>query len=300
MDELPVARLDERYARLRIVHPGAERAVCASMRRLGQLMPIVACERGEVFAIVDGFKRMAASRALGLQSLRVRVMTLSEPAALAALMTFNRHGRGLTDLEEAMVVRALCREHHLSQVEVAELVGRHKSWACRRLSLAERLAEQVADDVRAGLLSTSVAREVARLPRGNQADVATSIRGAALTCHEAAQFVTLFAKTSAAAAQRHLLDKPREVLHAQAIREPAPVYDPRLGPATQGLHQRLYGALRTSGELCARLAAATPACWSAAERQVLLPVLNKTHGTTELLLAKLSEIVEATRSIDVG
>jgi len=269
------------------------------MRRFGQLMPIVACERQQAFAVVDGFKRVAAARALGFDALRARVMPLGEAAAIAALITFNRPGRGLSDLEEALVVQALCREHDLSQVEVAELVGRHKSWACRRLSLAERLAQVVADDVRAGLICTTIARELSRLPRGNQADVATSVRRNALTSHEAALLVTLFARTSCAAQQRHLLDKPREALEAHG-RPAAAAYDPRLGPQTQRLHQRLYGAMRTSSELCARLAGSTPTSWTAAEREALLPVLTKTHGTTELLLAKLTEIAAAMRGSDAG
>lgn len=161
--ELQVAALDDRYARFRIVQPAAERSVHASMRRHGQLMPIVACERPPVFAVVDGFKRMAAGRLLGMTALWARVMPLGETAALAALITFNRVGsRGLTDLDEALVVRELCREQGLSQVEAGKLLGRHKSWACRRLSLVERLAETVVDDVRAGLVSTTVAREIAR------------------------------------------------------------------------------------------------------------------------------------------
>jgi hypothetical protein len=71
------------------------------LRRLGQLVPIVVCEREAAFAIVDGFKRLAAARALGLETLRARVMALGEAAAIAALVSLNRAGRGLTDLEEA-------------------------------------------------------------------------------------------------------------------------------------------------------------------------------------------------------
>lgn len=298
--ELAIGSLDERYARLRIVQPAAQRAVHDSMRRLGQLMPIVACERQAVFAVVDGFKRVAAARALGLDALRARVMPLGEAAALAAVVTFNRHGRGLSDLEEALVVRTLCREHGLSQVEVGELLGRHKSWVCRRLSLAERLSETVAGDVRAGLLSSTVAREVARLPRGNQAHVATSIHRHALTSHEAALLVTLFAGTQGEAQQRYVLDQPREALSAQRPREPTPARDPRLGPETQALHQRLYGASRASSELCARLAASAPVGWTAAERQVLLPLLTQTHGSMELALAKLCESLDTLRRSDVG
>jgi len=296
--DIALGSLCDRYGRLRIVQPAAERSVCNSMRRLGQLMPIVACERQAVFAVVDGFKRLAAARTLGLEVLAARVMPLGETAAIAALCTFNRHGHGLTDLEEAQVVRALCREHGLSQVEVAELCGRHKSWACRRLSLAERLTEAVADDVRAGLISPTVARELGRLPRGNQADVATSIRRHGLTSREAAFLVTLFAGTSGASEQRHVLAEPRAALEAARPRAPAAACDPRLGPAMQALYRRLFGAMRTASDLCARLVAATPASWSEVERQVLWPVLQKTRGTTELALAKLTEVEAATRSSD--
>ena len=177
------------------------------MQRLGQLVPIVVCERESVFAIVDGFKRVAAARALELGTLAARVMPLRETAAIAALLTLNRHGRGLTDLEEATVVRALCREQGLDQSEVAQLLGRHKSWVSRRLCLVEHLAQPVVDDVRAGLVSTTVARELARLPRGNQADVATTIRKEGLTSRQAATLVTLFSKTSGVAQQQHLLER---------------------------------------------------------------------------------------------
>jgi ParB/RepB/Spo0J family partition protein len=298
--ELPIGSLDLRYARLRIVQPGAERAVRESMRRLGQLVPIVVCEREAMSAVVDGFKRVAAARALGLETLRARVMPLGETAAIGALVSLNRHGRGLTDLEEAMVVRVLCREHGLEQAQVAELLGRHKSWVCRRLSLAERLAPAVADDVRAGLVSSSVAREVARLPRGNQVEVATTIRREALTSREAALLVTLFAKTSGSAQQHYLLEKPREALEAHGPHIPLAAHDPRLGPLTQLLRQRLYWAMRTMSELSARLQDCMPARWTQTERDVLLPVLTRTRATTELLLAKLTESAGAMETSDAA
>lgn len=287
--ELPVTSLDERYSKLRIAQPGAERSVRDSLRRLGQLMPIVVCERQDAFAIVDGFKRVAAARTLGLLTLRTRVMPLGEAAAIAALVSLNRAGRGLTDLEEALVVRALCREQGLAQAQVAELLGRHKSWVCRRLSLAERLSEAVAHDVRAGLVSTSVAREVARLPRGNQPDVAAVIQRESLSSHDAARLVTLFAKTPGAAAQRYLLEHPREALEAHGPRVPFASHDPRLGPLTQALRQRLFLTTRAMSDLAARLEECMPVRWTATEREVLGGVVQKTRGVTELLLSKLTD-----------
>ena len=45
------------------------------------------------------------------------------------------------------------REDGLSQSEVAELLGRHKSWVCRRLALLEKLAADVRQELEVGLLT---------------------------------------------------------------------------------------------------------------------------------------------------
>ena len=69
----------------------------------------------------------------------------------------------------------------MSQVEVAELLGRHKSWVCRRLALIERLGPKAKDELRVGLLSPTAARQIVRLPQGNQAEVLEAIRREALS-----------------------------------------------------------------------------------------------------------------------
>ena len=84
-------------------------------------------------------------------------------------------------LEEAWIVQALVREDGLSQLQVAELLGRHKSWVCRRLALLERLSEECREDLRLGLLSPTMARQLTRLPAGNQAEVVAAVRREHLT-----------------------------------------------------------------------------------------------------------------------
>jgi hypothetical protein len=54
------------------------------------------------------------------------------------------------------IIQALVREGGLSQVEVAELLGRHNSWVCRRLALIERLGPKAKDELRVGLLTTTL------------------------------------------------------------------------------------------------------------------------------------------------
>ena len=72
-------------------------------------------------------------------------------------------------------MQSLYREDGLMQPEIGVLLGRHKSWVSRRLSLIERLSEELQKDIRLGLLSVSAGRELAKLPRGNQGAVASAV-----------------------------------------------------------------------------------------------------------------------------
>jgi ParB-like chromosome segregation protein Spo0J len=89
-----------------------------------------------------------------LTTLRVRLLDADERTAKAARYGRNGAGRRRRDWEAAWIVYALVRDDGLSQLEVAELLGRHKSWVSRRLALLEKLADEVRADLRLGLLST--------------------------------------------------------------------------------------------------------------------------------------------------
>ena len=110
----------------------------------------------------------------------MRLIEVDDRRAKAAIYGLNQTGRRPYELEEAWLVQALVREDGLSQLEVAELLGRHKSWVCRRLALLEKLAAEVRQDLEVGLLTPTAAREIARLPAGNQSEVLDVSRREAL------------------------------------------------------------------------------------------------------------------------
>jgi hypothetical protein len=62
---------------------------------------------------------------------------------------------------------------------------------------------------------------VARLPRGNQPDVAAAIRRESLGSRDAARLVTLFDKTPGAASQRTCSSTTREALRGHGPRVPS-------------------------------------------------------------------------------
>jgi ParB-like chromosome segregation protein Spo0J len=185
---IELAAFGERLAPLRLRSPEALRAVEHSLSRDGQLMAIACYRHADAIEVVDGFKRLIGARKLGWSALRAEIHGVGGPWAKLLLWRSNA-GHELTPLEEAWLVRALYRDDRLTQPQIAQLFGRDKSWVCRRLVLAEGLAETVEASVRLGLVSATAAREVARLPRGNQEACAQVIARRGLTTRQAALLV---------------------------------------------------------------------------------------------------------------
>lgn len=294
-----VSALDERYGRLRLAQPRLERAMAASMDRYGQLSPLVGARRGESYALVDGFKRTHAARTLRLETLTMSVLPLSERAAVAAVYGMNRGTRGLADLEEALVVRELVRTHAMTQPEAGLLLGRDKSWVCRRLALVERLDETVQQDVRVGLVPVTVARELARLPRGNQAEVAAAIHRNALTSRDAAALVTLFERTVERPQQQAILDNPREILDAQRAAPRPPSHDPRLGLAANRMRRQAAQVVEGLAHLQRLLQELPTASCSTAERQVLAPALRQVGRLAGEVMASTITVASAMEAANV-
>ena len=188
---IPVSKIGERFSSLRIADPAAERAVLRSVQKYGQLTPVVICRiaPGE-HELLDGFKRLRAARQLGYEELIARTLEVSLRACKAAMLQLNRIGRAISGMEEALVVHSLCHEDGLSQVEIAVLLGLHKSWVCRRLSLIERLSDEAQQSIRLGLLPASLGAELSRLQRCNQDRLLEVIRKHHLTWRETRKVIT--------------------------------------------------------------------------------------------------------------
>jgi ParB-like chromosome segregation protein Spo0J len=87
---IAVEAIGERYRRYRLPDAAAEAAVAASMARYGQLSPLAVCLREERPEVLDGFKRLAAARALpGVSSLEARLWEVDERAAKAMILALN-------------------------------------------------------------------------------------------------------------------------------------------------------------------------------------------------------------------
>ena len=189
IEEIAVSEIGERYGAFRIVNPRADTAMVKSIRKYGQMSPVVCVKAESGYELIDGFKRLRACRILNQATLRAKTMEVSGRVCKAAIIQLNWSGRSINEMEEAMVVQSLHREDRLPQIEIAVLLGRHKSWVSRRISLIERLSEEVQEDIRLGLISVITGRELVKLPRGNQKDAADAIVKRRYSTREAAKLI---------------------------------------------------------------------------------------------------------------
>ena len=229
--------LDLRLGRLRQLPEGAVRKKVASFRSKGQLSPVVAAEQEGVLILVDGFVRHQAALRLGLLEVLVEVVELSSVQMKAQVYLRNRE-RGLQLVEECRLVQELTAVDGLSQVEVGELLERHKSWVCRRLGLWKAVSAGLWEDVEVGLLGAGSLRKLAQLPVRNQEELVCVSKRDGLSRGETVGLIGLWQRAVDGAARQYLLDQPREALR-RARQETVDSVDPQLGPAGQELQKGL-------------------------------------------------------------
>jgi ParB-like chromosome segregation protein Spo0J len=241
-DQVPIdvrpAEIGDRLLAVRLL-PAVDQEMAGSLRRFGQLSPLVVFRDGDgVLEVIDGFRRRRAAVAQGFPAqLTVRTLDLDEPRALAAMFSLHRPGAGLCELEQAWIVRALVREHGLPQNEVARLLRRHPSWISRRLLLVESLSPEVQADVRLGLVSATAAREVARLPRGTQRAVARIIARQGMSTRAAAKLVAATEQLKPATAEE--IERLCRSAQAQAPARSGPRSDAEAYTADLALLERV-------------------------------------------------------------
>jgi ParB/RepB/Spo0J family partition protein len=284
--------LGDRMSALRLGPKAAHAEMRASMSRHGQLTPVAVYETNGALEVIDGFKRLHVARELDLDALRVITLELNPAQAKAAMLTLNASCR-LSEIEEAWLVRALYREDRLSQPEIGHVLGRHKSWVHRRLALVESLDECLQADLRLGLISASAARELARLPRGNQKSAADIVLKWGLTAHQTARLVQKLLACADA-------DGREKTLYEADSSPPGHVDRPKRArtPAEQILVDAGLIA-RTAGRLQARLLEAPLEALGEAAADLVQSALGELHPVLSALRGTIERTTKGT-SCNVG
>ncbi|MGE5727235.1 MAG: ParB/RepB/Spo0J family partition protein [Gemmatimonas sp.] len=274
-----IAPLGERLSALRLCEATALASVGRSLAQHGQLSALTLFATGDGLEIIDGFKRVRAARALGWSTLLARIDDVGSIDAKLRLRELHDR-RGLTELEEAWLVRSLYREDHVAQPEIARRMGRDKSWVWRRLMLVESLDPDVQADVRLGLIAARSAVAVSRLPRGNQQTASAVVIRRGLTVRQTDLLVAEVLEEPDAARREALLERR---LTGPALGTPP---GPRPSRATRSEADWMAADILRIHALAARLEA----------RLLATPLATFAPAATELMhdaLARLSPVLRA-------
>lgn len=236
---LEISDFDLRFDRYRIIQPKADLLMARSLSKYSQIAPVVYCQLEGSLVLVDGFKRLRAARTLkGVTSVQARLLEVDEQGAKAAIFNLNRVTHKPNELEESWIIYALVHDDGLQQIEVAQMLGRHKSWINRRLAIIERLTDEAREALRLGLLSPTQAHHLTQLQRCNQNAAMQCATEHALTSRELGETVKLLQASCTHEQTQFVLEKPR-----QAIRQSQDHYvhhwDPRLSTAGNRAAKRL-------------------------------------------------------------
>jgi len=212
---------------MRLMRPGQIKEMSSSLARNGQLHPIIVNGMEDnVYQVIDGFKRYYAAKGLGWSILKSEVIKENIAKCKAMILSYNRGSHSLVEYEEALIVNSLNKEHRMEQKAISQMLGYSRSWVCRRIALIEKLDAQVQDELRLGYISNSQARDIVKLPRGNQKEITKTIIEYKLSSRQSKQLIEKYLETGDKQQQAYILNNPLEVIVPEKKKES---YDVRLG-----------------------------------------------------------------------
>ena len=140
----------------------ALRELADSISAYGILQPLTVRDRGGVYELVAGERRLRAARIAGLREVPCLIAEVEEEDAALLALIENLQRRDLDYMEEAAAIARLIRRYGLSQQQAAEKLGKSQPTIANKLRLL-RLSAPVIDCLRQYGLTERHARTLLRL-----------------------------------------------------------------------------------------------------------------------------------------
>jgi len=291
IEDISIDQLELSVAKVRVIPPKLVSHMQDSMFLQGQLQPVVVRREQGRYQVIDGFKRIYAAIELGWKSIRCYVLDVDLKKAKLLVLLFNRGSQKMEVWEEAMVLADLAKTHELSQRDLAELTGYSRSWVCRRLSLLDRLSSQLIPEIRMGLLSSSQARELIKLPRCNQMKVARVIQSWDFSSRKSTELVGAFLKADGSDQERNILTHPLDAIRASIQEPPEEAHDDRLSNKGNELLRTTRNAIRSIGYYLHCLRPDLAEKLQPEEKIIIMPELTLLADDTQAFINILTDLL---------
>ena len=139
------------YQPRKVIEPDAIRELAESISSEGLLQPIVARRVNDKFELVAGERRWRAHQLLEKSKILVRVLSTSDISSASLALIENLQREGLNPIEEAYGYYSLINEFNLTQTDVAERVGKSRTYITNLIRLL-----QLDDELKVLILSKKI------------------------------------------------------------------------------------------------------------------------------------------------
>ncbi len=289
IEKIGITEFDLSLSSMRLMNMDRIIGLEKSMKVHGQLQPVIARVYEGGVQMIDGFKRLYAGETLLMDTLECRLFDVDEAQAKIMLLSYNRSNQSMEVWEEAMVLKDLLETHDLEQRQLAKLTGHSPSWVSRRLSLISKLDEEVASEIRMGSLTSSHARALMRLPRGNQMDIARVISTWHLSSRLSDRLVTAYLEAEDEGQQRAILTHPEHIIWDQ-MDLPEDPYDSRLSSYGNDLMNSIMNLFVALNNLHALLSDRGMGELGECEMAIIHPFLLEAVGDAEKLTENVKQL----------
>ena len=290
IEEIPIEEFDLSLSGMRIMNPDWVSRVQSSMWLHGQLQPVIAREHEGRYQIIDGLKRYYVAMDLMIKTLQCQVLDIDLQQAKLLILSYNRPRQSMEVWEEAMVLEDLLKTHNLSQRSLSTLTGYSRSWVSRRLSMIGKIDEEVAAEIRMGVLTSSQARALIKLPRGNQMDLARVIVDLGLSSRQSDRLVNAFLKAEDEDQQQDILNHPEHIIWDDPMDWPKEPYDSRMSSYGNDLMISIINFLHPARTLFLRLQDPRIEELNETEKVIITPFFGKASDYAEKLAGATGQL----------
>ena len=146
----------------KLFDPQALQSLADSIRQYGVITPLTVREMEDGYELVSGERRLRAASMAGLTAVPCYIVAVTDQQSALMALLENLQRKDLDCFEEALFLRRLCSEFHMTQQDAAARVGKTQSAVANKIRLL-KLSPQTVEVIRKYQLSERHARALLQL-----------------------------------------------------------------------------------------------------------------------------------------
>ncbi|MDR0879650.1 MAG: nucleoid occlusion protein [Clostridioides sp.] len=137
--------------------------LCESIKAYGIIQPITVRSRDDKYELIAGERRFRAAKMAGLDTVPAIINEMDDESSAVLALLENLQREDLNFIEESIGYDNLIREHHFTQQQLAEKLGKNQSTIANKLRIL-KLPNEIKTSLIENSLTERHARALLKLP----------------------------------------------------------------------------------------------------------------------------------------